>query len=218
MIERQAKQDIDPSGRPAVTGVVLAGGNSSRMGANKALLKLAGRRLIERVVCALQNAFGRVMLVVNNFDDYRCLGLPMVSDVYPGRGPLSGIHAGLLHAKTPYIFVAACDLPLADARLARHMAALAPGSDVVIARSGGCLEPLFAVYSRECLAPVENLLRSGRRCRVVDFFPMVRIKYIDRADFPPGIDAERVFLNINTPADLQRAGSYLPAGRECGRN
>lgn len=213
MTEQQANQNNDPPGRLAVTGVVLAGGNSMRMGMNKALLELAGRPLIERVVRALQNAFGRVMLVVNNPGEYEYLHLPMAGDIYPGRGPLSGVHAGLVYAGTPYIFVAACDLPLADARLARYMASLAPGFDVVIVRYGDFMEPLFALYSRECLGPVENLLLSGRRTRVTDFFPSVRVKYIGRADLPPGIDVEQVFLNINTPADMRRAGPRLSVGK-----
>jgi len=210
-----AAKNKQPAQPPMITGVVLAGGNSRRMGFNKALLEVGGCRLVERVVHALREAFGRVMLVANEPADYLYLGMPVVSDIFPGRGPLSGIHAALVHAGTPYVFVAACDMPLADTRLARFLAGRAHGFDVVVVREGVYLEPMFAVYSRNCLTPVEALLRRDR-ARVTDFFPSVRVKYIERWELPPGIDFEGVFLNVNSPRDLERAADRIFRSRERG--
>lgn len=192
-----------------VTGVVLVGGGSNRMGANKALLPFGRERLLDRVVARVREAFPRVILVSNDSASYNYLGLPVIRDIYPGRGPLSGIHAALSAVATPYIFVVACDMPFVDPKLALYLARQAPGYDVVVVRDGPYLEPLFAVYGRGCLEPVESILRRGLRARVVDFFPAVRVKYIERGDLSDFAGVDKVFMNINTPRDLERALQFL---------
>ncbi|SHJ08474.1 molybdenum cofactor guanylyltransferase [Desulfofundulus thermosubterraneus] len=191
------------------TGVVLVGGGSSRMGANKALIRFGGEKLLDRVVVRMQEAFARLILITNDPDKYNYLGLPVIGDIYPGRGPLSGIHAGLCAASTPYIFVVACDMPFVDPKLALYLARQAPGFDVVVVRDGPYLEPLFAVYGRGCLEPIESILRRGLRARVVDFFPAVRVKYIERGNLSDFAGVDKVFMNINTPQDLERALQFL---------
>ncbi|SHF02979.1 molybdenum cofactor guanylyltransferase [Desulfofundulus australicus DSM 11792] len=188
-----------------VTGVVLAGGSSRRMGFNKALIQFGPEKLLERVVALVKKAFTGVILVANEADKYAYLGLPVVGDIYPGRGPLAGIHAGLCAAPTPYIFVVACDMPFIDPGLALYLSRQAPGFDVVVVRDGPYLEPLFAVYGKGCLGAIESILRSKNRARVVDFFPAVRVKYIERRDLSGFAGVDRVFTNINTPQDLERA-------------
>nr|WP_279233507.1 molybdenum cofactor guanylyltransferase [Desulfofundulus thermobenzoicus] len=189
----------------AVTGVILVGGCSSRMGMNKALLSCGGERLLDRVVARVREAFPRVLLVGNQAEAYGYPGLPVVRDIFPGRGPLSGIHAALSAAGTPYIFVVACDMPFVDPALALHLARQAPGHDVVVVRDGDKYEPLFAVYARECLPVIESLLYREKRPRVVDFFSAVRVKYIDQQDITAIADPRLVFFNVNTPGDWTEA-------------
>lgn len=188
-----------------VTCAVLVGGGSRRMGTDKAALFFGREKLVERVVARLKRAFPRMILVGGKVEKYSYLGLPVVQDVYPGRGPLAGIHAALAYAATPYVFVTACDMPFADPVLALFLARQAPGCDVVVVRDGSYLEPLFAVYGKGCLPAVEHTLKVNMRPRVVDFFPLVKVKYIERHRLAKLTDVEKAFFNVNTPQDLERA-------------
>ncbi len=175
------------------------------MGTDKASLFFGRERMVERVVARLKKAFPRMILVGGDAEKYSYLGLPVVRDVYPGRGPLAGIHAALVHVSTPYVFVAACDMPFADAGLALFLVRQAPGHDVVVVRDGSYLEPLFAVYGKGCLQAVEHTLKVNMRPRVVDFFPLVKVKYIERRELAGMADVGKAFFNVNTPQDLERA-------------
>ncbi|MGB9804155.1 molybdenum cofactor guanylyltransferase [Desulfofundulus sp.] len=225
--KKDAGKKVEPAGRHApcnvcvnrtghfpaenFTGVVLAGGNSSRMGTNKALIPFGREKLLDRVVARMREVFARVILISNENESgkYNYLGLPVIGDIYPGKGPLAGIHAALSAASTPYIFVVACDMPFIDPELAVYLARQAPGYDVVVVRDGPYLEPLFAVYGKGCLEVIESILRNGLRAKVVDFFPAVRVKYIERGDLSHITDVDKVFININTLRDLEHAKLLL---------
>jgi FdhD protein len=184
-----------------VTGVILAGGQSSRMGSNKALLPYRGGRFIEAIHRQLSALFDDVIIVTNNPEQYGFLECRTVPDLFPGMGALAGLHAGLAHSRTPYVFAVACDMPyLLDGLIAR-MAAMADGlTDVVIAESGQGVEPLHALYSRRCLDPMARSLAAGKR-RIMDFFPEVRVQRLP-AEEVVLLDPEgRSFSNINTPSD-----------------
>ena len=105
----------------SITGVILSGGQSSRMGKNKALMSLGGRRLVDRVVDVLREVFADLLMITNTPDVYADLGLPMVGDVYPDKGSLGGIYSAIYHVSTPYCFVVACDMPFLNGALMRHM-------------------------------------------------------------------------------------------------
>ena len=132
-----------------VTAVILAGGKSSRMKSNKALLPFSGELFIERIHRQLTALFSEVILVTNTPEFYRFLPCRMVPDEFPGLGSLAGIHAGLKHSKTEHIFVVACDMPYLNSELMRQMISKAQESDVVIPESDGGYEPLHAVYSKK---------------------------------------------------------------------
>ena len=191
----------DNSGKiPGVTGVILAGGQSSRMGSNKALLPIQGGRIIEAIYRQFSELFPEVLLVTNNPEQYNFLPCRKVADIYPGLGALAGLHAGLHNAANPYIFAVACDMPWLNNTLIRRLAALHNAADVVIPRVENGLEPLHALYGKQCLQPMEEVLSAGRR-RIVSFFPQVRVQYFDQdqiAAIDPAFDS---FRNINTPAD-----------------
>ena len=94
-----------------ITGVVLAGGKSSRMGQNKALMSLGGKRLVDRVVEVMRSVFDDLLMVTNTPDVYADLGMPMVQDVWPEKGSLGGVYSAIYHVATPYCLVVACDMP-----------------------------------------------------------------------------------------------------------
>ena len=197
-----------------VTGVILAGGASSRMRSNKALLPVSGGRFIEVIHRQLRAIFTEVMVVTNTPEQYAFLGSPMVADLMPGRGPLAGIHAALSHCRTSRIMVVACDMPHLNAALIRHLATLPSGADVVIPESGSGLEPLHALYSTRCLPAIESALTAGLK-RIVSFFDDVWVQQVALAEVAAIDPAGKGFWNINTPEDYfrlrQGRGDELPA-------
>jgi len=188
-----------------VTGVIQAGGRSSRMGGEpKALLPLGGRRIVERVVDAVAPAVAEVLLVTNTPELYAFLGLPMVGDVYPDHGSLGGIFSGLRAAAGDVAFTVACDMPFLHPDVVRLVVERAGEGDVVIPRAGGQLETLHAAYAKACLPHIEARLRAGR-LKIVGFFEAVRVVEIPEAEVARYRAPEVAFMNVNTPEELERA-------------
>jgi molybdopterin-guanine dinucleotide biosynthesis protein A len=186
-----------------VTAVILAGGSSSRMKSNKALLPFRGERFIERIFRQMSAIFPEVILVANTPEIYRFLPCRIVADRFPGMGSLAGIQAGLAESRTEYIFVVACDMPDLNERLVRHLASRAKGADVVIPESGSGLEPLHAIYGKGCLGAMNEALSSGEG-KIVDCFHRLRVDVVSRQEIA-GIDPSfRSFRNINTPEEYYR--------------
>jgi molybdopterin-guanine dinucleotide biosynthesis protein A len=183
-----------------VTGVILAGGNSSRMKSNKALLPFQGELFIERIYRQLASIFRDIILVTNKPELYSFLPCTKVADFYPGMGSLAGIHAGLSNSKTRYIFVVACDMPLLNASLIRRLVATVHDQDIVMPEGSGGLEPLHAVYGKGSLPVMEEALSRGK-VKIVDCCEGLRTTILSR-DVVAGIDPEFLsFRNINTPED-----------------
>jgi molybdopterin-guanine dinucleotide biosynthesis protein A len=190
-----------------VTGVIQAGGKSTRMGGRpKALLRLGGRRIIERVVDAVKPAVDDLLIVTNTPELYAFLGLPMVADVYPDHGSLGGIYSGLRAAPGDAAFTVACDMPFLHPDVVRLVVERAGSGDVVIPRVGEQLETLHAAYAKSCLGPVEARLVAGR-LKIVGFFDDVRVVEIAEGEVARYRDPAIVFMNVNTPEELSRAGA-----------
>ena len=192
-----------------VTGVVQAGGKSTRMGGTpKALCELGGRRLIERVVDVVREVADDVLVVTNTPDLYRFLDLPMVPDVFVEGGSLGGIYSGLVAASGDVAFTVACDMPFLRAEVARLVLARAGEADVVIPRAGDQLQTLHAVYGKACLPHMEARLRAGR-LKIVGFFDDVRVLEVSEAEVARHADPAIVFMNVNTPEELERARALI---------
>lgn len=188
-----------------VTGVIQAGGKSTRMGGRpKALMELGGRRIIERVVAALEGAVDDLLVVTNTPDLYAFLRLPMVPDVYPDGGSLGGIYSGLKAAAGEVAFTVACDMPFLRREVVRLVVERAGLGDVVIPRVGGQYETLHAAYQKTCLPHMEARLARGQ-LKIVGFFDQVRVVAIDEAEVARYADPAVVFMNVNTPLELERA-------------
>jgi FdhD protein len=186
-----------------VTAVILAGGKSTRMKSNKALLPYSGELFIERIHRQLSELFPEVILVTNTPELYRFLPCRMVADEFPGHGSLAGIHAGLKHSKTDYIFVVACDMPYLNNELLRKMVSKADGYDVVIPESDGGYEPLHAIYRKNCLPAMENALQDGK-IKIIDCFDWNKVSVVSRDEIVE-VDPEFLsFRNINTPEEYFR--------------
>ena len=145
-----------------VTGIILCGGLSKRMGRQKAFLPYAGKTMIEHSLDMMHELFDEVLLVSNNPDEFSHLSANLVRDIIPRRGPLVGILSGLLVAKNQHSFVLPCDMPLLTKDLIRNMAAKRHASDMLVYSCNGVLEPLLAIYSRNCIEALEEVIFQGK--------------------------------------------------------
>lgn len=183
-----------------LTVAIQAGGQSSRMGEDKALKPFLGRPLIQRVIERLQPIADELIVTTNRPAEYAFLRLPLFMDLKPGRGALGGLHTAIASAKSPLVAVAACDMPFASAPMLETAARLLveENLDVVIPRSGEGLEPLHAVYRREtCLPAIEAAIEADL-WKVIAWFPQVRVRELTADD-------ERAFWNVNTPEEFAEA-------------
>lgn len=200
-----------------ISAMVLAGGKSSRLGINKALLTLCPQKcksvtLIEGVVEKLLTISQEVIVVTNGEGVYSRLRAKVVSDIYPGRGSLGGLYSGLLAATFHHALVVACDMPFLNLDLLRYMISLPRDYDVLVPKWQGRLEPLHAIYSKDCLAPIEGLLKRGD-LKILHFFDQVSVRYVVDEELDRYDPDHLSFLNINTPDDLKRAEAILLGGR-----
>ena len=183
-------------------GVILSGGQSRRMGRDKAGVMLAGRTLLDWKAAELAPLFGEVYVSVDRPGRYP--GYRELADLRPGQGPLAGLEAAFLRTGAEAVFLAAVDLPFAGASLAARILAEAGAADAcVIRRQSGEAEPLFALYRRGCLEPLTACLNEGRRA-VKALLDRVDCRWLEEDDLPE-FDLERALWNVNTGAELCRA-------------
>ena len=197
-----------------LTLVIQAGGESRRMGADKALLPFLGQPLILRPLNRLAGLADEVLVTSNQAENYRFLGLTPIPDLVPGFGALGGLYTALSAAGYPYVAVVACDMPFASLELFAFELALLReiGADAVIPRSDAGTEPFHAVYRREtCLPYIRAAIENGKR-RVDAWFPQVFIRYLESTEIIAYDPDQHAFLNINTPDELMEAEGIAREG------
>ena len=188
------------------TGVILSGGLSTRYdGTEKALLRVGGVRILDRIYEIYSELFEEIILVTNDPPKFLEWDLLIVSDLFPIRSSLTGIHAGLFYMTNPFAFISACDTPfLKKEMIETVIGKIEPQIDIVMPETAAGLEPLCAVYSKRCLNPAQHHLEQ-EKLKIIKTFRKSRIKTISEKVLC-GIDPDlRSFFNINTPDDLQRA-------------
>jgi len=191
-----------------ISSIVLAGGKSSRLGYDKLLKSVGDRNLLDLVISCVA-PFSRETIVVGaskrtpiQSDKYP--ELKLVTDIYPGKGPLVGVYTGLLNSKSFYNLVVASDMPFLNHTLLRYMIRMAEDFDIVVPRVGDLVEPLHAIYARDCLELMEQML-GHNELSLHRLFPRVRTRYVE-ADEIDRFDPEHLsFFNVNTRADLSKA-------------
>lgn len=182
---------------------ILAGGQSRRMGQEKALLTVGDRPVIQRVLWSVADLSDDLLIVTNAPDMYRHLGQRMVSDVYPGKGALGGIYTAIHAARHSHCLVVACDMPFLNTDLLSHLMTLSPDFDVVIPLIRDFPETMHAIYGKTCLEPIERRL-SADQLKIISFFDEVRVHYVPREEVARYDPAFHSFLNMNTPDDWQK--------------
>jgi len=195
-----------------ISCIVLTGGKGLRLGQDKALETIGQKSLLEQVVSRLSLFNGSILIVTASERSYPQLDgylkLRVVGDIYPSRGPLGGIYTGLKVSDSFYNLVVACDMPFLNQALLSYMTGVSTDFDLVVPRLGNMIEPLHAVYSKACLAPIERLIKQGS-LGVRELFTLVRVRYVEAEEIDRFDPEHLSFLNINTNSDLARARGLI---------
>jgi len=192
------------SENPDVSGFVLAGGHSRRMGHDKAYLEVNGEPLLLRAVNLLK-AYARSVTVLGPRDRYESFGVPVLPDQWPGQGPLGALVTGLENSANDWNVFLACDLPLLNKRFVELLLQAIPSDklDAVVPRTGRGWHPLSAAYSRTCVAPMRSAMEK-KDLAVINVLPHLRMDVITSERLTKAGLAEEVLENVNSPADWQR--------------
>jgi molybdenum cofactor guanylyltransferase len=194
----------------SLTGIILAGGLNTRFsGTNKALIQIGGVQILDRIYSLFNDMFEEIILVTNDPVKYIGWDLKIVTDIYPYRSSLTGIHAGIFYSSKPYSFITACDTPfLRKGLIEALLCAVEQKIDIVIPETSTGLEPLCAVYSKRCQKPIENQLEK-EEFKIDRFFSKVRVKKISEKELRPKDPELTSFFNVNTPSSLEKAKEII---------
>lgn len=194
----------------SITGIILAGGESTRMGKNKAFVEINGVQVIDRTVALFKEIFDDVLLVTNTPLDYLDLKVRAVTDLIPGKGSLGGIYTGLFFSSSPHAFFVGCDMPFLDKRVIQYFLSLAETADIVVQRTKDYWQPLHAVYSRNLLKPIERLLQKGE-LKIIKAYRGMKMREVTREEVQ-ALDPDLYSLaNFNTPEELRKLLEAHPA-------
>jgi molybdenum cofactor guanylyltransferase len=191
-----------------ISCIILAGGKSTRLGHDKILERVGNTSLLEQVISRLDSLGQEIIVVTAKERTFTQLasrpGIKIVSDIFPGQGSLGGIYTGLVNSKSFYNLVVAADMPFVNTLLLRYMIDVCEGFDFVLPRVNGLFEPLHAIYSRNCVKPIESILNQGKKV-IVELFNYVKVKYIEAEEVDKFDPQHLSFFNINTQAELELA-------------
>lgn len=190
-----------------LTVCIQAGGQSSRMGEDKALKTFLGRPLIQRVIERVAPIADEMIVTTNHPENYSFLNVPLIPDLKPGRGPLGGLYTAIASASHPFVAVVACDMPFASAIFldAATKLMIQEEADVVIAKNEGGYEPIHAVYRRAtCLPAIENAINADQ-WKVIIWFPEVKVRVLTTDEIKKYDPSGLAFWNVNTPEEFAEA-------------
>ncbi len=196
-----------------ITAIILSGGKSSRMGENKSLMKLGNNTVIERVVKLMQTLFSEVILITNTPEEYKFIEIPMYRDIYTHRGPIAGIHSGLLNSKTKNNFIISCDIPLITSEIINYIVDFETQSPITVCQADGFIQQLAGKYSKSILPEIENILKlqdeekyypnkKKRKYSVLSLLNIVDAEIIKANDLH--FYKEGTFLNMNRQEDYNK--------------
>ena len=193
-----------------VTGVLLAGGNSRRMGEDKRYLVVGEQTLLARGLVVLRSIFQEVLVIIAQDSLPLNVDARVVRDLVPDCGSLGGLYTGLTQATTPYIFVVACDMPFLDPAVITQFTSRRASADIVMAKLAARLHPMHALYSKGCLPVLEQMIRA-RQLKIQEMVShsSLHVRYVTDADLLTIDPSGRSFQNVNTPADLEVARSLI---------
>lgn len=184
-----------------ITGIILSGGQSIRMGEKKAFIKIEGVPIIRRIHGLFEKIFNEIIIVANQKEEFATFGAKICSDLFPNRGVLGGLYTGLFFSSFEYSFCVACDMPFLKESVIRYLIERIDDYDVIVPKTNEGLEPLHAIYSKNCLDPIRKVIEEGRY-KTVDFYPMVKTKIVEEYELISLDSTMESFINVNTPEEL----------------
>ncbi len=186
------------------TAILLAGGESSRLGQNKAFADIANRTIFERELDVLQKLFSEIIIIASNPVLFRPSGLKIYKDIIPGKGPLGGILTGLSVSATKNNFIVSCDLPFLNDKIIVFLYSQFTSCNLLIPCWQGQLMPLHSFYSKNCLPVIENQI-SSNKLRVLGITSHLKTKYVQEFELKKYDREGKSFFNVNTLEDLENA-------------
>ncbi|OGN99861.1 MAG: hypothetical protein A2Y58_02075 [Chloroflexi bacterium RBG_13_51_52] len=191
-----------------ISCIILAGGKSIRFGHDKVLERIGNTSLLEKVISQVEPISREIIIVTAKERTFAQLAnhpkVKAVNDIYPGQGSLGGIYTGLVKSKSFYNLVVAADMPFLNGSLLRYMIKVADGYDFILPRVNNWYEPLHAIYSRNCIKPINTILEQGKKV-IVELFKHVKVRYVEAREIDQFDPNHLSFFNINTREDLERA-------------
>jgi molybdopterin-guanine dinucleotide biosynthesis protein A len=191
-----------------ISGIILAGGKSLRLGHDKVLEKIGDKSLLEQVVSRIEPFCKNIIIVTADERAFSSLEknpkVRTISDIYPGHGSLGGIYTGLVESSSLYNLIVAADMPFLNESLLSYMIEISDGYDFVLPRIGNFFEPLHAIYSRNCITPIKSILEQGKRV-IVELFKYVKVRYVETEEVDRFDPKHLSFFNINTAEELELA-------------
>ena len=184
-----------------LTGIILSGGKSARMGRDKAFIEIDGIPIIQRIYDLFQKIFNEIIIVTNQKELYSDFRANIVSDLIENYGALGGLYTGLFYSSNPYSFCVACDMPFLKVSLIQFLVQRANGYDVIVPKTADGLQPLHAIYSKNCLPSIKHLIEIGKY-KIIDFYSLVNTRIIEEPEFIHLDVTKESFININTPGEL----------------
>ena len=193
-----------------VTGILLAGGKSRRMGEDKRYLVVGEQTLLERGLSVLRSAFQEVLVVIAQDSPSLGVDARVVRDLVPDCGSLGGLYTGLIQATTPWIFAVACDMPFLNQAVIAQFTSRRVAVDIVMAKLAGQLHPMHALYGKRCVPIVEQMIQA-RRFKIQGMVSQspLQVKYVTEEDLFTLDPSWRSFFNVNTVAELEEARHLL---------
>ena len=184
-----------------MTGIILSGGKSLRMGENKAFIEIKGVPIIQRIYTLFKELFHEVIIVTNQIELFKKFDSKIYSDLLPDKGALGGLYTGLFFSNFHYSFCVACDMPFLNKSLVQYLIKRIGDEDVIVPRTKDGLQPLHAIYSKNCLDPIKEIIEQGK-FKIIDIFHRVQVNIIEEADFISLDPLRESFINVNTPKEL----------------
>ena len=171
------------------------------MGKNKAFIEIDGVPIIQRIQSLFKTLFSEILIVTNEVDLFQNLQAKIHRDLIPGQGALGGLYTGIYYSSFQHAFCVACDMPFLKGPVIRYLIQKINDYDVVVPRTKDGLQPLHAIYSRNCLDPIRKIMEQ-KQFKIIDFYPMVKVNIVEENGFRSLDSARESFLNVNTPEEL----------------
>lgn len=190
---------MDP--KNTMSGIILSGGKSLRMGEDKAFLQIEGVPIITRIYNLFKELFQEVIIVTNQREFFKKFDSKIYQDLIPDKGALGGLYTGIFFSSFQYSFCVACDMPFLNKSLVEHLIKNIQDNDVVVPRTRDGMQPLHAIYSKNCIDPIERIIQEGKY-KITDIYKMVRVKVVEEKEFLFLDPLRESFINVNTPEEL----------------